>query len=638
MTRQVVFLASLGSVFFFASQPSRCQAGDRSSLSDVLKLEANGEQVDRRACVDFTDTTQPEIENQTAWQAGLIKKDQSWQQVEKLSQTSDLYEKKRAEFDAHPDKHLILARWCRLQNMDDQARAHYFGVLTSDENNKEARAFLGHILCGVQWASKTDLAAKRLETQRFLDQLEKTVPPVKKIVEDLTSSVPKRMTRAFQSLERMDASSNLAGLEFFAANIDDNFAKPLVRKIATLKSEQACHALVRIAIARPSGEARKMSSQAIAEYPEHFYVPMLLSMLATETKVTNQLVMQPNGTIGLETMFTNELQNRKHLKRAQKLVSVVAAFSLSHEVKLKTTTFGDISYWSNFWSVPVDSPKHYGKLSTTKDHGVIANSDAQMVYFPRQLGMVAARNLFEQGKQSERLNAAQNRILKEKTNNVCSLLRSTTQTTELGDDPKAWWSWWIESNERYEGRKPTLTAYRRQREKIMVSSRSYSSSKEENAYDFGKMTIQYSCLVPGTTVQTATGLVAIEDIQIGDLVASQNVETSELTLKPVILTTVRPPKSTIKIVLKDETIEATGGHYWFVSGKGWLKTRDLASGMVLHTASGSAEIQEVNLNPDEQPTYNLVVDGFHTYFVGESRVLSYDNTLLKPTLRKVPGF
>jgi len=36
-------------------------------------------------------------------------------------------------------------------------------------------------------------------------------------------------------------------------------------------------------------------------------------------------------------------------------------------------------------------------------------------------------------------------------------------------------------------------------------------------------------------------------------------------------------------------------------------------------------------------TFNLVVDGSHTYFVGQSEVLAYDATELIPTFQKAPG-
>jgi hypothetical protein len=39
----------------------------------------------------------------------------------------------------------------------------------------------------------------------------------------------------------------------------------------------------------------------------------------------------------------------------------------------------------------------------------------------------------------------------------------------------------------------------------------------------------------------------------------------------------------------------------------------------------------------EAETYNLIVDSFHTYFVGEGKVLCHDNTVRRPTHCAVPG-
>ncbi|MCP3690932.1 MAG: hypothetical protein GY917_01945 [Planctomycetaceae bacterium] len=36
-------------------------------------------------------------------------------------------------------------------------------------------------------------------------------------------------------------------------------------------------------------------------------------------------------------------------------------------------------------------------------------------------------------------------------------------------------------------------------------------------------------------------------------------------------------------------------------------------------------------------TYNLIVDGHHTYFVGAGQVLSHDNSVRQPTNAVVPG-
>ena len=93
----------------------------------------------------------------------------------------------------------------------------------------------------------------------------------------------------------------------------------------------------------------------------------------------------------------------------------------------------------------------------------------------------------------------------------------------------------------------------------------------------------------------------------------------------------------MRIETERDTIRATGGHLFWVAGHGWTRSRQLQSGMRLHTALGTATIQSVVAEPDKQPAYNLIVPDFHTYFVGTDRVLSYDNTPLQPTTCKVPG-
>ena len=50
----------------------------------------------------------------------------------------------------------------------------------------------------------------------------------------------------------------------------------------------------------------------------------------------------------------------------------------------------------------------------------------------------------------------------------------------------------------------------------------------------------------GTLVWTASGPVAVEKVQRGDLVLSQDVDTGELSFKPVLRTTTRPRGKIVK--------------------------------------------------------------------------------------------
>ena len=612
---------------------SVAMCSEPESLQAVLEKEAAGTSVNRR----IPTGSQP-LDDASAWQAGMIKVLDKWHLIEELSQSESNidYGAKREELKDNPQRHLILAHWCVLHQLPELARAHYFGVLAVDANNLEARKYLKHVLVGDTWVEQSELKMAQEKLQQNFEKLDQWTPKIRSIAQDLTSGRTKLMSEALSELAKIDTQEALPALELFASNVDDDLAKPIVRKIVQERSPESCAALVRIALAHPSVEIQKIAVDAIRKYPEAYYIPDLLGMLASEIRIENQLVMQPNGNVGLITLFRSELQNRTQLQRAQKLVNVVAKFSSNHSVALYDTTTADMSYWSEFWKVSKSDPVSLGTVSSVRKKLDGGSASANTTYVPQEVVQSVAENLNEQSKQQERAVAQKNRELKTNTNRVCTLLRSITGA-ELGDKPELWWNWWNDRNERYQGNKPTAVSYSEQRESIVVSTESYSSVSGEHRHDLGNIQIQYSCLVPGTLVQTATGLVPIEKIQVGDLVVSQDVETAELTLKPVLLTTIRPPKSTIKITAGGDTIEATGGHLWWVSGHGWVKTRDLKPGMMLHTATGTSEVASLTPNPTPQPTHNLVVDGFHTYFVGPQRVLSYDNTQVKPTLRQVPG-
>ena len=51
---------------------------------------------------------------------------------------------------------------------------------------------------------------------------------------------------------------------------------------------------------------------------------------------------------------------------------------------------------------------------------------------------------------------------------------------------------------------------------------------------------------------------------------------------------------------------------------------------------GTATVASVKADKTEA-AYNLVVEGFHSYFVGKEKYLTHDNTIRRPTDRLVPG-
>lgn len=195
---------------------------------------------------------------------------------------------------------------------------------------------------------------------------------------------------------------------------------------------------------------------------------------------------------------------------------------------------------------------------------------------------------------------------------------------KLPPQPDAWWKWWYDRNEVYiASEKPTVTAY--QTSDVTVQTQLLPEQR------------RYECLAAGTQVWTATGLVAIETMKTGDLVLAQNPESGELAYKPVLQTTVRAPGPIVRIETETDAIRSSGGHLFWIAGQGWVRSRLLEPGMRIHDVSGSTQIKNVVNEGGLEPTYNLIVADFHTYFVGDGKVLSHDNSIRKPTSALVPG-
>jgi hypothetical protein len=125
-------------------------------------------------------------------------------------------------------------------------------------------------------------------------------------------------------------------------------------------------------------------------------------------------------------------------------------------------------------------------------------------------------------------------------------------------------------------------------------------------------------------------------VEVGDFVLAQDVNTGELSYKPVLAKTVRPPSKLLTISLEGEQITTTLGHSIWVAGTGWRMAKELGDDARLHGINGSSRVRSIAPAVDAE-AYNLVVADFNTYFVGETGILVHDNTPRQPTTAIVPG-
>ena len=132
------------------------------------------------------------------------------------------------------------------------------------------------------------------------------------------------------------------------------------------------------------------------------------------------------------------------------------------------------------------------------------------------------------------------------------------------------------------------------------------------------------CFAAGTLVETAEGPRAIESVRVGDLVLSRDEATGETGFQPVTEVFITPDKEVLELTVTDdqgasETVLATPGHPFWVEGQGWVTAAELRVGEALITAEqGLATLSAALSRGGRRTVYNLEVEGWHTYFVGEA--------------------
>ena len=200
---------------------------------------------------------------------------------------------------------------------------------------------------------------------------------------------------------------------------------------------------------------------------------------------------------------------------------------------------------------------------------------------------------------------------------IWQVLKSTTGQN-LENDPSKWNDWWNDYNEYHIPEyKPVFTSYQRTSAIIPIRP--------------------YSCFPAGTLVSTQTGRKPIEDIRVGDYVLSQNPVSGELAYRPVLQTSERQSDAIMAVAFNSETLLVTRGHPVWVNGRQWQMAKQMRRGDILHGVDRPVKVDAIRSATINTAVYNLVVADFHTYFVGNSRVLVHDNSIYSPPGVSVPG-
>ncbi|MGX3067151.1 polymorphic toxin-type HINT domain-containing protein, partial [Ursidibacter arcticus] len=159
---------------------------------------------------------------------------------------------------------------------------------------------------------------------------------------------------------------------------------------------------------------------------------------------------------------------------------------------------------------------------------------------------------------------------------------------------------------------------------LQLLTKGHIATPKKSTVEKQKITCTTACFVAGTLVETARGLIPIEQIGFGDLIWSREEFGNHYAYKPVKATKATDNQQLVEVIVENEqgqqeTYLTTTEHPFYVEGIGWLKSTLLSSEMELLDRNGSTSLKVVSQNElDRYATvYNIMVDDHHTYHIGE---------------------
>jgi 3-dehydroquinate synthase class II len=118
------------------------------------------------------------------------------------------------------------------------------------------------------------------------------------------------------------------------------------------------------------------------------------------------------------------------------------------------------------------------------------------------------------------------------------------------------------------------------------------------------------------------GAQRIEDLKSGDKVLSRDEDGRETAARRVTRCWVHKVPETLSLHLSNgETIQTTRQHRFAVAEKGFMSVANLVAGDRLIANDGAQlAIMRIDLHRQPATVYNLSVEEFRTYFVGQAGV------------------
>jgi hypothetical protein len=588
-------------------------------VAAALQAELQGDDVKREELLIHALSKHPG-HPEANWQLGKVKLRDEWVPIEQ-AQESAKSSPVLASFDRMRAKHagslpgeLKLARWCKTYR-PETARMYYARLLNhplvSDAAVRaEAAENLDLIPFAGSYVTEAELKQQEARAQAWQAANRRWHTPLTNWIKWLSVEASyEQKLKAIKQMEDANDPGLVLAAHQFARQGSEVFGVELVHAVDKHLLPESAHLLCKMAMFSPWPAVRLAAVTALKERRLHDYVPDLLGALIGPTHSGWTIIRQSDGSIRYEHFVRHE-----GARHNQELLTVREAMPVTR-------------FDPQFDRTPPD--RETGEQADSEFLRLFGMRGRVRIreWMVRDTGLdTAVRNVMaESAVEQERRVALANQQARAHNARIFQLLTATTEQ-ELPLDAPLWWDWWTDYNE-IEIQKSNGRYYDYDEVEFVASTQGIGSRFVPE---------RHSCFTAGTLVATETGMRSIEQIVAGDRVFAKDLKTGELRLQTVLATTIRPAASTLELTIDGKTLRTTVGHPFWVAGEGWRMAKLLTVGDQIHGLEGGSVVEKIRSLPGAE-VYNLVVDQFNNYFVGEQMVLAHDNTFRTPAPVRLPG-
>jgi hypothetical protein len=569
-------------------------------VSLALEAELAGDQQKREKFLHMALITTPHCEA-AHWGLGKVAHDGQWlsrNEVQARAASDPMlaaYDAERTAARSDKQPELRLARWCAKNGMPDRSRIHYRRVLASSVQDtrlvEEAAKALDLQYADGQWLGREEIAEKKARAKLIQAAIDKWRPTLEKLRERIASDRAKAASSAREELLAIDDPRVVFVVDTFLVDSGDAFGEAAIELLGKFPDYEASVSIVKFAVLSPSQTVRSAAITSLRSRPWHHSAPLLINALTAPVKSQYSIVHDENvGNVSYEHVLLQEGADSNLLMSYRHQIQTYYDYALARPAApgLSDRETNVLLYGS-----PNVSFTHHAAAQAIDDFVTATNLE---------------KAVSRHNDQAARANAP-----------IYAALEGISDQ-DVPRDPVAWRQWWLQHNEVYS---PPPTTFVFQQKNVVVP---------------GLISMPISCFQRGVKVWTEKGLASIEEVQVGDRVYSQDPQSGELALKLVTQTPFGAPRAPlVRLTVAGEELFPTLGHDIWKNGAGWQMAKELAVGDRLHGINGSLQVEGVETLPAPPQVYNLIVEDFNTYFVGERGVLVHDMSFRRPTTAITPG-